>query len=82
MNEENATSPGNEQRGSGIHGGNMAERVMMVIDEVIQKVRQIIDHFEGLIHEFMDIFYLLSDFWREIKGVFNPPPRMRPHHAE
>jgi hypothetical protein len=67
----------NSQQQNNTQSGNIAERVMMVVDEVIQRVRQIIDHFEGLVHELMDIFYLLRDFWKEVQGMFRPQQHRR-----
>jgi len=45
-------------------------RIIQIIDETIQKIREILDQAEGIIHEIWDIVQIIASIITEAKTMF------------
>lgn len=45
-------------------------KIIQIIDETIQKIREILDQVEGLIHEIWDIVQIIAAIINEAKAIF------------
>jgi len=45
-------------------------RIIQIIDETIQKIREILDQVEGLIHEVWDIVQIIAAIINEARSMF------------
>jgi hypothetical protein len=45
-------------------------RIIQIIDETIQKIRDILDQVEGLVHEIWDIIQIIAAMVHEAKKMF------------
>ena len=45
-------------------------RIIEIIDETIQKIREILDQVEGLVHEIWDIVQIIAAIYNEAKAMF------------
>ena len=45
-------------------------RIIEIIDETIQKIREILDQVEGLVHEIWDIIQIIAAIYNEAKAMF------------
>lgn len=46
-------------------------RVLAIVEEVLERVRTILDLFEGIIHEVYNLAQIIADLFREIRGLFS-----------
>ena len=45
-------------------------RIIQIIDETIQKIREILDQVEGLVHEIWDIVQIIAAIINEARAMF------------
>ena len=50
-------------------------RIIGIIDETIQKIREILDQVEGLVHEVWDIIQIIAAVINEAKAIFQKTPQ-------
>ena len=57
-------------------------RIIATIDEMMNKVRDILDQFEGIIHEIWNIAQMVADMFEHIRSLFRPQRAEEPTKPE
>ena len=45
-------------------------KIIQIIDETIQKIREVLDQVEGLVHEIWDIIQIIAAIINEARAIF------------
>jgi hypothetical protein len=69
--EQDTNMNQNNQNGNNGKGASWDTQVMEVVDEMMQKIRDLLDQFEAIIHEVWNVASLVAAMIKEFRRMFS-----------